>query len=62
MQTFTTTQDVIDQHVAPALGEHASDFDQLAIAQAITYWQDGKLTLDEDADFWAIAAEHETTN
>lgn len=71
---FTTISDVIDQAVAPALGEYADDYDLEAIArEAFEYTvdtdADGNELLNtagfeqvvDEAGFWAIAEKHDTT-
>ncbi|WP_432124078.1 hypothetical protein [Streptomyces sp. C10-9-1] len=71
---FTTINDVIEA-ITPAFGEHGDDYDIAAIAQATHTWMidtDGNgnellntagfeqtVTVEE---FWAIAAQHDTSN
>lgn len=71
---YTTITDVIDQAVAPALGEYADDYDLEAIArEAFEYTvdtdADGNELLNtagfeqvvDEAGFWAIAKKYDTT-
>lgn len=69
--SYTTIADVIDQAIAPALGEYGDDYDLEAIARATHEW-----TIDTDDEgnellntggfrqtvtteqFWAIAEQH----
>jgi hypothetical protein len=71
---YTTITDVIDQAVAPALGEYADDYDLEAIAREAFDYKvdtdaDGNELLDtagfeqvvDKAGFWAIAEKYDTT-
>lgn len=66
MTTYTTLDDYIAQVVRPSLGEYAGDYDTRAIAREMTEWHDAdNATFNgfierEGADFWDIAAKHET--
>ena len=59
MAIYTTTQDYIDQNIAPGLGDTTlTDEQSLEIAQRMTEWNDeGQLVEREDADFWDVVAE-----
>lgn len=74
MQRFTTLADVIDQAVAPALGEYGNDYDIDAIAREAFAYKvdtdaDGNEVLNtagfeqivDEAGFWDIAAKYDTT-
>lgn len=71
---YTAISDVIDQAVAPALGEYADDYDLDAIArEAFEYKVDtdgdgnellntaGFEQIADEASFWAIAEKHDQT-
>lgn len=59
MNTYTTTQDYIDQNIATGLGDIAlTDEQALGVAQEMTEWnEDGQLVEREDADFWTVVAD-----
>lgn len=58
MTAYATTQDYIDQNIAPGLGDVTITDDQaLTIAQEMTEWQDGVLVERGDRDFWSVVAD-----
>lgn len=59
MATYTSTQDYIDQNIAPGLGDvELTDEQALEVAQQMTEWnEEGQLVEREDADFWAVVAD-----
>lgn len=59
MNTYTTTQDYIEQNITPGLGDIELTNDQaLDIAQIMTEWnEDGQLVERQDIDFWDAVAE-----
>lgn len=61
-KAYSTMDDVRD-YVRTTLGDAADDYDVDAIADALTEWRDGKLTLkvDEpfDAAYWDVVASHD---
>ena len=62
MQVFTTIADVVTYYVAPALADHADDFDLDAIAHDVATWSNSPrgFVIDEDG-FWAAVAAHDLT-
>lgn len=58
MRTYTTTQDYIEQNIAPGLGDVTITDDQaLTIAQEMTEWRDGVLVERADRDLWSVVAD-----
>ena len=59
MRTYTTTQDYINQNIAPGLGDVELTYDQaLEVAQHMTKWHDnGQLVERDDVDFWDVVAD-----
>lgn len=57
--TFATTQDYIEQNIAPGLGDIDLTNDQaLEVAQRMTEWNNnGELTEREDVDLWDVVAD-----
>ena len=59
MTTYTTTQDYIDQNIAPGLGDVTLTDDQaLEVAQTMTESnEDGQLVERRDVEFWDVVAD-----
>lgn len=58
MRTFSDMNDARD-YVVRAIGEYAEFFDVDAIADEITEWRDGRLTMLDG--FWDVVARHDLT-
>lgn len=59
---YTTAQDLHDQEITPALGEHESEHDTDAIFDEITEYDSDRqgfvVTVDSD-EFWEIVKKHQ---
>lgn len=58
MTTYDTRTDAIRREIIEPLGEYAQEHDVDAIADEIIIAGDNGFTIDQDADFWAIVANH----
>ena len=58
-KTYTSTQDYIEQNIAPGLGDVSLTDDQaLEVAHAMTEWADGEVLVErQDVDFWDVVAD-----
>ena len=56
--TYTTTQDYIEQNITPGIGVELTDEQALEIAQRMTDCnENGELVEREDVDFWDVVAD-----
>lgn len=57
---LTTSADVINYEIAPALGEYVNDFDLAAIVDEVyTYDEHDGYKHREDIDFWDVVSKHD---
>lgn len=53
MKTYNSTQEYINQNIAPGIGDIELTYQQqITIAQEMTTWKNGKLVEREDKDFF----------
>ena len=58
MTTYESRTDAITREIIEPLGEYAQEHDVNAIADQLIKATDDGFTIDQDADFWAIVANH----
>lgn len=58
MTTYESRTDAIRREIIEPLGEYAQEHDVDAIADEIIIAGDNGFAIDQDADFWAIVANH----
>ena len=57
---LTTSADVVNYEIAPALGEYVNDFDLAAIVDDVyTYDEHDGYKQREDVDFWDVVSKHD---
>lgn len=57
---LTTSADVINYEIAPALGEYVNDFDLSAIVDEVyTYDENNEYKQLDDVDFWDVVSKHD---
>lgn len=56
--TYTTTQDYIEQNITPGIGVELTDEQALEVARRMTKWTvTRELVEREDVDFWDVVAD-----
>ena len=57
---LTTSADVVNYEIAPALGEYVNDFDLAAIVDDVyTYDEHDGYKQRENVDFWNVVSKHD---
>lgn len=55
--TYTTTQDYIEQNITPGIGVELTEDQALEVTHRMTEWDNGQLVEREGVDFWDVVAD-----